>query len=300
MAWPAWLEKVSMTRQNKAFTLMELLVVIGVIAILMSFLLPMLARSRNSAASVQCMSNLRQIGQAAVIYAGESKGHLPQACPEASMFVAPRTIHTSDAQGRFSMAQAAMMSRLLKGSTRIWYCPSKLAPPAGQSPILEEDFYPPDHNQPWIDTPIKSGRTLYWWLANPNPPDYVGLLSDLTGSGDSFASATPASMDAPQYAAPAYRDANRNGSIRDEYIRRMGEKNSANIVICTDQSGGISLTGWFFKHGDLAFVPINGSMADRRKLVRSWKNNLYGDGHVERKRPDEVEWRFGPTNARCW
>jgi hypothetical protein len=41
-------------------------------------------------------------------------------------------------------------------------------------------------------------------------------------------------------------------------------------------------------------------MDDRRKLVRSWKNNLYGDGHAERKRPDEMEWRFSPTNARCW
>jgi prepilin-type processing-associated H-X9-DG protein len=41
-------------------------------------------------------------------------------------------------------------------------------------------------------------------------------------------------------------------------------------------------------------------MEDRRKLVRSWKNNLYGDGHVEQKRPDEMEWRFGPTNGMCW
>ena len=293
-----------MTRQNKAFTLVELLVVIGIIAILMSFLLPMLGRSRASAVSLHCMSNLRQIGQAAVIYAGENKGAFPQSFPESSILVAaapPRTIFTSDAQYRFSMEQAAMMSRILKGSTRIWYCPGqKTTPPPGHLPIAEDDFYPPDHNQPWIDSPIKSGRTLYWWVANPNPPDYSGKLNDVTGSGDFFASATPATMAPPQYAAPAYRDVNRNDSIRDEYMRRMGEKNSANIVICTDQSGGVSVTGWIFKHGVFAVLPINGPMDDRRKLVRSWKNNLYGDGHVERKRPDEVEWRFSTTNARCW
>ena len=107
-------------------------------------------------------------------------------------------------------------------------------------------------------------------------------------------------MASHQYSVRPYRDVNQNDSIRDEYMRKMGEKNSANIVICTDQSGGVSLTGWIFKHGEFAVLPINGPMDDRRKLVRSWKNNLYGDGHVERKRPDEVEWRFGPTNGRCW
>src|SRR5688500_18371708 len=170
-------------RRHKAFTLVELLVVIGIIAITAGLLLPVLSRSRASAVSLQCMSYLRQIGQAAFIYAGESKGHLPQSCPE-SFSVVPaaagsplRTIYTSDAQGRFSMAQAAMTSRILRGNTRIWYCPgNRIAPPAGHLPIEEDDFYPPDHNQPWIDTPIKSGRTLYWWLANPNPPDYVGAL----------------------------------------------------------------------------------------------------------------------------
>jgi hypothetical protein len=138
------------------------------------------------------------------------------------------------------MAQAEMMSRILKGSTRIWYCPgNKITPPAGNLPIEEDDFYPPDHNQPWIDSPVKSGRTLYWWVANPNPPDYAGPLTDVTGGGDLFASSTPASMAAPQHAAPAYRDVNRNGSTRDEYMRTTGERNAPNIVIRTDQSGGI-------------------------------------------------------------
>ena len=292
-----------MTRRNQAFTLVELLVVIGIIAVLIGFLLPMLNRSRYSAVSLTCMSNLRQIYQAAVIYAGENRGYFPQSCPESSTVVTqpPGTIQTSDSLYRFSMAQAAALSRTLRGNTRIWYCrANKFSPPAGQRPIVEDDFYPPDHNRPWVDTPTQSGRTLYWWLANPNPPDYGGPLTDVTGGGDFFASATPSSMSAPQYAAPAYRDVNKNDSIRDEYMRRLGEKNSANIVICTDQSGGTNQVGWYFHHGIFVIVPVNGPMSERRKLARSWKNNLYGDGHAEQKRPGEVEWRFGPTNGMCW
>jgi len=292
-----------MSRQNKAFTLVELLVVIAIIAILIGLLLPAMGRARHHAVSLYCMSNLRQIGQAAFIYANESKGAFPQACFESSIPVGapPRTIYTSDSLYRFSKEQAAKMSRVTKANQSIWYCrANKSLPLAGQKPVAEDDFYPPDHNRPWVDTPIQSGRILYWWLANPNPPDYVGSLTDVTGNGDFFASATPASMPPPQYAAPAYRDVNKNGSIRDEYMRAMGEKNSARIVICTDQSGGLNTNGWYFHHGKMAIIPANSPMDARRKMTRSWKNNLYGDGHAEPKRPDEVEWRFGPNDAMCW
>ena len=67
------------SKSRRGFTLVELLVVIGIIALLISILLPTLSRAREAGNRVACASNLRQLGIAFEMYVSEHKGTYPPA-----------------------------------------------------------------------------------------------------------------------------------------------------------------------------------------------------------------------------
>jgi prepilin-type N-terminal cleavage/methylation domain-containing protein len=126
------LQKISRKPQRKtAFTLVELLVVIGIIALLLAILLPVLSRARESARRTACLSNIAQLGKAVLIYAHDNKDHLPEAgtgnAPDA--FLSPRAVGlpawTSINPETYVLPSIGqLLSKYLANDYRLWVCPS--------------------------------------------------------------------------------------------------------------------------------------------------------------------------------
>jgi prepilin-type N-terminal cleavage/methylation domain-containing protein/prepilin-type processing-associated H-X9-DG protein len=81
-------------RGRYGFTLVELLVVIGIIALLISILLPSLNKAREQANVIKCLSNLRQLGVAAAAYTSQNKMYLVPADIQDAKFTVPSPAST--------------------------------------------------------------------------------------------------------------------------------------------------------------------------------------------------------------
>ena len=122
-------------QRRAAFTLVELLVVIGIIALLIAILLPTLGRAREQAKRVQCQSNLRSIGQGLTIYLNQSKGLLPVAPKttgageefDAWYWRAPGGLYTLATIGQSPLGKTL---RMTQRDVRLLLCPSDVNAPA--------------------------------------------------------------------------------------------------------------------------------------------------------------------------
>ena len=147
------------SRSHRAFTLVELLVVIGIIAVLIAIALPALFKAREAARRTVCLSNTSQLTKATLLYLNDNKQVLPDAC-NVNGTDAPLSLRavglppgTSFGPDTYVLPTVAELFRRYVGAGGgIWRCPS--APPesfvmTGENPFAgtaPEDTFKPNYS----------------------------------------------------------------------------------------------------------------------------------------------------------
>jgi len=282
---------------RSGFTLVELLVVIGIIAVLIGILMPALSRARAQAQSAQCMSNMRACGQILMLYANQNKGYLPCAVLDSIAKAFPpgggpaggwdmpggvpdptspsgkvkypgeqRPAIDRIVNGRASdylLPDGTVNPMWAPGGLKIFYCPTNYT-------WAQDNMHVAEH---WYD-----GYMGYWYVGRPNPyyPRYhcSNDTNAYPAAPSWFGGAVANTLDWRTW------DRNRSGDNRDDYMVKVSDKHAYDITIMVDGARQNPVPyGFSMPHGNKGTDKFSG-----------WVNELKGDGHVVSVRARAASW----------
>lgn len=257
---------------RSAFTLVELLVVVGIIGILAGLLLPSLAYVRFRSRVTSCANNFRQWGIAVNLYANEDpKGRLPA-----------YTMKVTDLAGYWDMLPWRVSREMGTNLGRfgvtvpLWFCPAR---PAGLQRVKDNMA----GVRPGWTLGSLEDLTEYWaWEAGK---DQKGNPRSFAIIEHSWFIPRPLEGTSARYPDPAVLRCR----IPDGWPSRLEDPSGAVQPIMTDRTYG----GW--NEAKTALKIESGSFASGHQFPRLFLRNinvLFVDGHVETRATKQLQWQL--------
>jgi prepilin-type N-terminal cleavage/methylation domain-containing protein/prepilin-type processing-associated H-X9-DG protein len=258
-----------------AFTLVELLVVIGIIAILLGILLPSISRAREQGYTIQCMSNLKQLGTAFIGYAGDHDGYqipirvyygsLKDSAGQTNNAVSRSVYDADEGWANIMVNEGYLTAPNALGTSgpqikSVYYCPSAIQD-------LADPGFSGDSDHPASRDDQYGARPMRWvsWTHKNAVDCTYGWNADLDG----FSSGLVPALDQdhgfgpPNYGVGLLSDGHHAAPLKINVVRR-----SAETVLMFD---GIYAN----------LMSTNANRLNARHASKTKTNILFYDGHVQ-------------------